>query len=112
MEKDESEGRIVTLAEVRAMLIKDEEQRELTYDKRVALDHARTFAPLSPDMSRKLVDNLTKIERVTPSHAVKISEILPRDVDELRPVFAKERFTLEEDEIKAILSEVEKYLEE
>lgn len=110
MEELDLEGKIVSLSEVKAMLTQDEKERELSYDKRVALEHAKTFAPLTQTKSKELIKKVEKLERVTPSHAAKIAEILPRDVDELRPIFAKERFTLEQEEVANILEAVKKYL--
>jgi DNA-directed RNA polymerase subunit F len=110
MEELDPEGSIISLAEVRSMLTEDEKERELSYDKRVALEHAKTFAPLPPSKTRELIKKVCRTERVTPGHGVKIAEILPRDVDELRPIFAKDRFTLEQEEIDTILEAVSKYL--
>ena len=110
MEDADPEGRIVPLAEVKSMLNADEKERELSYDKRVALEHAKMFAPLAPSKTKELVGRIAKLERVSVAHAVKIAEVLPRDVDELRPIFAKDRFTLEQEEIGTILEAVQKYL--
>jgi len=110
MDDIDPEGRFVSLAEVKALLTQDEKDRELSYDKRVALEHAKMFAPLPPSKTKELVKKMEKMERVSMAHATKIAEILPRDVDELRPIFAKDRFTLEQDEIDAILEAVLKYL--
>ena len=109
MAEEDPEGTLMTLAEVKDLLLKDEKERELSYDKRVALEHAKTFAALTAAKNRELIKKLIKQDRVTAVHAVKISELLPKDVDELRPIFAKERFTLEQAEIDAILEAVSKY---
>ena len=110
MDETDPEGRIVPLAEVKSMLTQDEKERELSYDKRVALEHAKMFSPLPPSKTRDLVTKVSKLERVSVAHGAKIAEILPRDVDELRPVFAKDRFTLEQEEIDTILEAVLKYI--
>ena len=110
MDDIDPEGRFVSLAEVKALLTLDEKERELSYDKRVALEHAKMFAPLSPSKTKELIKKVETLERVNMAHATKIAEILPKDVDELRPIFAKDRFTLEQDEIDAILEAVLKYL--
>jgi DNA-directed RNA polymerase subunit F len=110
MDETDPEGRIIPLAEVRSMLAQDEKERELSYDKRVALEHAKMFSPLPPAKTKELVSKVSKLERVSVAHGAKIAEILPRDVDELRPVFAKDRFTLEQEEIDTILEAVLKYI--
>jgi len=42
--------------------------------------------------------------------AVKIANLCPRTKDELRAIYAKERFTLNEAELKAILDIVGKFI--
>ena len=45
-------------------------------------------------------------------HAYKIADILPSTEDDVKTIFAKERITLSENDIKKILDLVEKYLVE
>jgi len=52
---------------------------------------------------------LVKLERISEPVAYKIVDILPVHPDEVRAIFAKERFTLEDDEIKMILKIVEEH---
>jgi DNA-directed RNA polymerase subunit F len=86
-----------------------ERTAELSFEKRAAIDHVGTFSRISQDKAVKMIKDLTKIERVSEVHAFKIAEIMPRDESELRPVFAKDRFTLEPDELKGILEIIDKY---
>ena len=44
-----------------------------------------------------------KLEKMTTEIAVKIADIRPVNRDELRAVYAKERFTLSEEELDRIL---------
>ncbi len=82
---------------------------ELSFEKRAAIDHVGTFSRIAQDKAVKMIKELTKIERVSEVHAFKIAEIMPRDESELRPVFAKDRFTLEPEELKGILEIINKY---
>lgn len=107
------DGRTVTLAEVREWLEEAERQRgELTYEQKLALDHARTFATkLSGAKTRELVERLRKLnDKMTEVHAVKIADLLPTHPDDVRVIFAKDRFQLEKDEIDKILEAVQAYL--
>lgn len=107
------DGRTVTLAEVREWLEEAERQRgELTYEQKLALDHARTFATkLSGAKTRELVERLRKLnDKMTEVHAVKIADLLPTHPDDVRVIFAKDRFQLEKDEIDKILETVQGYL--
>jgi DNA-directed RNA polymerase subunit F len=88
---------------------KKEVLHELSFEKRAAIEHVSTFSRIEKDKALKMIKELKKIERVSEVHAFKISEILPRDESELRPVFAKDRFTLEPEELKTILEVINKY---
>lgn len=98
------------MAEVKNLLEKEEKKRELTYEQKLALEHAKHFAKIGVTKAKKMADELMKIERITEPFAYKIVDILPMHTDEVRAIFLKERFTLEDDEIKKILKIVEKYL--
>lgn len=102
--------KVVSLEEVKNLLSKEEKKRELSYEKRLALDHAKTFSKINVTKTKKLVSDLTKMERVSESIAYKISELLPQHPDDVRAIFAKERFNLEENEIKQIIELVTKAL--
>jgi DNA-directed RNA polymerase subunit F len=107
------EGRLVTLAEVKEWLEEAERTRgELTYEQKLALEHARNFAVRVPaEKSREMVEKLRKAtDKVSEAHAVKIADVLPSHPDDVRVIFAKERFQLEKDEIDKILETVQSYL--
>ena len=112
-QESETEGRLVTLTEVKEWLEEAERLRgELSYEQKLALDHARTFAlKLTSEQARELVARLRKIsDKVSEPHAVKIADLLPAHADDVRVVFAKDRFQLEKDEIDKILEAVQAYL--
>ena len=77
--------------------------RNLSFEKRSTLEHVTNFSRIKSAKAKKMIKELMKIERVSDIHAYKISEIMPRDEDELRPIFAKDRFTLTPEELKQIL---------
>ena len=102
--------RFVSLAEVQSLLEKEREQRELTYEQNLALQHTQTFTALSLTKTKKLIAELSKLEIVSEENAYKIADMLPRHADDVKIIFAKERFTLESEQIKEILDIVAKYL--
>jgi len=109
MTADET-GRIVSLPEVKNMLKKiEKERKELIYEQRIALEHAQKFAKLSVKQTKDLIKDLMKLENIGESHAYKIADILPTTEDDVKAIFAKERFTLSESEIKNILKVIGKY---
>ncbi len=105
---------MLTLSEVKNLLenIRDErvkEDKELGYELRKAISHAEMFAKLEPGKSRELMDELLKLDKMKPEIAVRIVDILPLTNDEVRSIYAKERYTLSEKELKDILDLVMKY---
>ncbi len=105
---------LVTLPEVRDILngIKEEREKagqELRYEQKRAVEHANKFSRESGEQSRSMVNELLTLEKMKPDIAVKIANLRPGTRDELRAIYAKERFTLNEAELKAILDIVAKY---
>ena len=98
---------ILTLAEVKEILDQIRQKRadeeELGYELRRAIRHAEFFAKGTAEESRRMVEELMKLEKMTREIAVKIADIRPATKDELRAIYAKERFTLSEEELDGIL---------
>jgi DNA-directed RNA polymerase subunit F len=98
---------LVTLAEVKEILdeikLKRANEEELGYELRRAMRHAELFAKGTAEESRHIVEELMKLEKMTPEIAIKIADIRPKTKDELRAIYAKERFTLSEEELNGIL---------
>lgn len=105
----EEKIKYVSLAEVKTLLEKEAKKRELSYEQKLALEHAKHFAKIGVTKARKMAEELMTIERITEPFAYKIVDILPMHPEEVRAIFAKERFTLDEDEVNKILKIVEKY---
>lgn len=105
----EEKERHISLAEVKNLLEKEQKKRELTYEQKLALEHAKHFSKIGITKGKKMAEELMKMERITEPFAYKIVDILPMYPEEIRAIFAKERYTLEEEEIKKILKIVEKY---
>lgn len=104
------EEEFLTLAEVRALLEKEKEERgELSPEQGYALQHVEAFARLSPRKSRKLVEELLGLDFMSPFNAVKLADLLPREPEDVRAVFSKERFTLGKEDVERILTIVEKH---
>jgi len=97
------------LADVEAERAADEE-RELRYELARAVEHVNRFAVLEGEESRELVEELLELEGIDEAAtAVKIADLLPRNRDELRAVFAQERYALSGDELDDVLDVVVKY---
>jgi len=99
---------LLTLAEVKEILDqvrlkRAEEEKELGYELRRAIRHAELFSKGTAEESQTMVAELMKLEKMSQEIAVKIADIRPITKDELRAIYAKERFTLSEEELDNIL---------
>ncbi len=86
-----------------------DEDREMPYNLSRAIEHVNRFAALDAEESRELVAELLELEKVDEQTAYKIADLLPKDRDELRAVYAQERFTVSGDELDEMLNVVAKY---
>jgi DNA-directed RNA polymerase subunit F len=98
---------LLTLAEVKELLdqirLKRADEEELGYELRRAIRHADLFAKGTAEESQAMVAELIKLEKMNKQIAVKIADVRPASKDELRAIYAKERFTLSEEELNSIL---------
>ena len=113
MAEEIDEARPVSISEVKSILKKIEKDREeLLYEQKIALEHAHKFAKLNLKSTKELINELLKLEFLKEIHAYKIADLLPSTVDDIKTIFAKERITFGENEVKKILDMVKKYYTE
>jgi DNA-directed RNA polymerase subunit F len=98
----------VTLPEMRSVIVAVEAERlaaekEMSYEFRRSVEHANQLAKTTPEKARDLVAQLVLMEKMKPEIAYRIANIMPKTRDEVRAIFAKERFTLSTEEIDAII---------
>jgi DNA-directed RNA polymerase subunit F len=101
----------VTLPEMRSVLSGVEAERiaaekEMSYEFRRSIEHANQLAKTTPEKSKGLVAELVRMEKMKPEIAYRIANIMPKTRDEVRAIFAKERFTLTPEEIDKIIETV------
>lgn len=109
----EPDERYVTLAEVKEMLEKAEAEREeLSYEQKLAVEHARRFVRFSAEDAQKLLKDLKEIEKVDPVMAIRIVDLAPTHEDDIKALFAKSRINMDESELQKVLETVAKYLPE
>ena len=110
MAKDENEVKPVSISEVKNILKKvEKERKELLYEQKIALEHAHKFTKLPVKKVTDIIKELSKLEFIQEIHAYKIADILPTTENDVKTIFAKERITLGENEIKKILEIVKKH---
>lgn len=103
--------KVICVPYVRKVLEEIEKKEELEYEQRITLDHSRNFSLVSTTDSEKMDKELRKkVDRLDDFHTASIINIMPRTPDEVRLLFAKDRYKLEDKEITAILDIVKDYL--
>ena len=106
----EDKSRPVTLSEVKSILTKvNKDREEMLYEQKIALEHAQKFVKVPFSKTKDMVKELSNLEFIQEIHAYKIADILPATADDVKTIFAKERITLSESDIKKILEIVNKY---
>lgn len=113
--------RVMTLAEAKDILTalkrsgagkkteEGEEEEEIRYERRKAHEHTTKFAKLGAGKSRTLINELLRLEKMKEEIAVRIADLMPKSANEVRAIYAKERFTLTEADLEKILDLVAKY---
>lgn len=97
-------------AEAKEIMISREKEKELVYEQKLAIEHLKKFTKLKPEDAKKLAKEVSSILRMNPETLVQIIDILPKTPDEVRMIFAREKFSLKEDEINKIIEVVKKYV--
>lgn len=109
MDMDIKDEKFVPWSEAKRVLEKKAKEKELGYEQKNALDHLRKFSKATQKAMDDMMAELDKIERLKERHKVAIADMLPRDEDELRMLFANEIMTISDDDKKKILSIVKKF---
>ncbi|RZN43559.1 MAG: RNA polymerase Rpb4 family protein [Methanophagales archaeon ANME-1-THS] len=119
--KEILDEKVLTLAESKEILaalkpsgeVKEpkegEEEEEIRYERRKAYEHTSKFAKLKAEDSRALIKELLGLAKMKEEIAVRIADLMPKSANEVRAIYAKERFTLTESDIEKILDCVIKY---
>lgn len=104
------EEEYVSLAELKVILEKEKAVRgSLSPEQQYALSHASLFARIDPEKVPAMVKELMEIPMMSPFNAVKIVDLMPTHIDDVRAVFAKERFSLPKEDAEKVLEIVAKY---
>jgi len=110
---------VLTLAEAKEILVtltermkeaEGREEEEVRYEQRKALEHASKFAKLDVEDSKALISDLMKLKKMNNNIAVRITDLMPRSKNEVRAIYAKEQFTLSEEDIEEILDCIARYI--
>ena len=100
----------ITLAKVKEILENFSTDHELNYEQNLTLDHATKFSKNSLEDAEKLVEELEEI--LKKKHAVRVADLMPEDLSDLRLMFAKERVPLKKEDMEKILEILSNYRKE
>ena len=79
---------------------------QIQYEHKLALDHVRLITQATPEQGSQIMEKVIELEHVNDYYAAKIVDVLPMHADDVRSIFARERFSLGHDEIDTIISTV------
>jgi len=99
-----------TMTEAKEVVLAKEKEKELGYEQKLAAEHLKKFTKLKHEDAKKFMAELTSVLKASPETLVTIANVLPQTTDELRLIFAREKFSLKEDEISKILEIVKKFV--
>jgi len=85
------------------------EDSKIFYEQRRAMDHLTRFNKLGADDAINLINELLGLDKMNKTIAIVIANILPSTRGELRSIYAKERYTLSDNEFDEILDIIAKY---
>ena len=102
--------KIMLISEVKEMLSKLGNERELNREQKIALEQSERVALLPSKKARELAKKLMQIGKVEEKQACKMADLLPKEREEVVAIFAKETYIPSEDEIEQILEVIREYI--
>jgi len=105
MEKIINEN-LITNTEAKEILKERDKEIELGYDQKNSLEYLKKYDKLKKKSVKKIKEELEKVSRLRERDIIKLINILPEDLDDLRLVMKKKYTMLEDDEKKLILKTI------
>jgi len=104
-----TDEKLILWSEAKKILENKTKEKALGYEQKNALEHLKKFHKLSGKVTEEMVNELKDIQKLKDRHVISIVNMMPKDLDELRILFANEIITLSEEEKKKILNIVKKF---
>ena len=102
----------ITGVEVKETLEEFSQEYELNYEQNVTVNHLVRFPRFSLEDSQKIIDELEEKLGLRHKVAVQIVNLIPKDDDDLRLIFAKEPTQVDKEERDQILEILNQYFPE
>lgn len=98
----------IAIPQVKKVLTQRKKEGELSFQQSITLEHASTFAKMTPATAKKLVERLIKNYGISRSLAVQVSNIGPTSLEELRTILDAKSTDLTEEQLIEIVDLVTK----
>ena len=98
----------IPAVKVREVLEDFRESHELTYEQNITTDHIVKFPHYSLEDTESILEELEAMD-LKPKIAVRIVDLVPKDLADLRLIFAKENVPLKKEDMEKILDVLQKY---
>ena len=95
--------------EVKEVLDEFSENNELNYEQNLTLNHLARFKRYSLEDTEEIIEKLQSEFNLRPKVAVHIVDLVPKDLADLRLIFAKEPMQIDKEEMEKILELLEQY---
>lgn len=107
--KEIIESEPISSAEVKKVLEDFSEDNELTYEQNITLNHLARFKRFSVEDSEEIIEKLQEEFGLRDKLAVRIANLAPQDLADLRLILAKESANLDKADMEKILELLEQY---
>ncbi|MEM5793527.1 MAG: RNA polymerase Rpb4 family protein [Candidatus Aenigmatarchaeota archaeon] len=97
------EEKLLTNPEAEEILAERKKEIELGFEQKNTLDYLKKYNKTTANKARKMIEELSKIPKLRERDVIKIVNLMPEDLDDLRLVMEKEYTNLTEEEKKLIL---------
>ncbi|MBU0530411.1 MAG: hypothetical protein KKC05_01955 [Nanoarchaeota archaeon] len=99
-----NEEKIILWSEAKKILSSLEKEKTLGYEQKNALEQLKKFSKLTQKEIDELTSKLEKMDKLKGKHLTSVINILPKDQDEVKLLFAHEPVNLSEEDRKKIAS--------
>lgn len=106
--KNVIESKPIQSIEVKEILEEFAEDNELSYEQNITLNHLSRFNHYSKEDGNAIIEELVAMD-IKPKVAVRIVNLIPKDLSDLRLIFAKEASHLDKEQMEDILEILGKY---
>ncbi len=91
-------------------ILKKRNKEEMSYEQKMALEHAEEFTKLSEAEAEKLIADLKALNmsKLKDELIVKIADVAPKSRDELKLILSSSRIPFKDDELSQVFDAISK----